>query len=316
MARNRKRRSIRVGPLVFGLSWTAVVIGAVVLVIGLAALIPTRATEFASHASPATSYADAVNRIVQRQEADDRVAVPAGRSVLLTHGARTARVVVLFHGFTNSPRQYEHLAGLLHARGDNVYIPRLPHHAERGGRAATLAQVTAEDLRGTADSAVDAADGLGDSVIVAGVSAGGTIAAWLAQNRQDVHRAVIIAPLLEIGRLPSFFDNPLMNFALRAPNVTRNEAPDSQRPDRELGVASRGVAQILRLGVAGPRGGGGDQGAHVVAYQFPRSLGLPHDIAEEAHPNARPDVVYPALIALIHGEPPPKVLGDNRVWPP
>lgn len=348
MARNRKRRSIRVGPLVFGLSWTAVVIGAVVLVIGLAALIPTRATEFASHASPATSYADAVNRIVQRQEADDRVAVPAGRSVLLTHGARTARVVVLFHGFTNSPRQYEHLAGLLHARGDNVYIPRLPHHAERGGRAATLAQVTAEDLRGTADSAVDAADGLGDSVIVAGVSAGGTIAAWLAQNRQDVHRAVIIAPLLEIGRLPSFFDNPLMNFALRAPNVTRNEAPDSQRPDRELGVASRGVAQILRLGVAVRRAAlaapprtreivfvtnasdhtvraqpvlalarrWNDQGAHVVAYQFPRSLGLPHDIAEEAHPNARPDVVYPALIALIHGEPPPKVLGDNRVWPP
>src|SRR5258708_19379914 len=83
MARNRKRRSIRVGPLVFGLSWTAVVIGAVVLVIGLAALIPTRATEFASHASPATSYADAVNRIVQRQEADDRVAVPAGPALPL-----------------------------------------------------------------------------------------------------------------------------------------------------------------------------------------------------------------------------------------
>ena len=56
--------------------------------------------------------------------------------------------------------------------------------------------------------------------------------------------------------------------------------------------------------------------AHVVVYEFPRSLGLPHDIAEEAHPNADPAVVYPALIALIHGDAPPDVLAEHRLWPP
>jgi len=293
------------------------------------------------------SYADAVDRITRRQEADDRVAAPGGRSVFMTHGMPTARVIVLFHGLTNSPKQFEHLAALLYAAGDNVYVPRLPQHAERHGNAKTLAHLTAEELRACADSAVDVARGLGDSVIVAGVSAGGTIAAWVAQNRPDVRRAVIVAPVFAIGRVPSFLDTPLMNFALRIPNLTRSDAPDSLRPDRELGVSTRAIAQVLLLGSAIRRAADespprtrdivflmnandhtvktaaavalahrwSDQGTHVVVYQFPRSLGLPHDIAEEAHPNANPAVVYPALGALIRGEPPPAVLASHRLWP-
>jgi pimeloyl-ACP methyl ester carboxylesterase len=168
-------------------------------------------------------------------------------------------------------------------------------------------------------------------VIVAGVSAGGTIAAWIAQNRPDVHRAVIVSPVFAIGRLPSFLDTPLMNLALRLPNVTTNEPADSLRPDRELGVSTRAIAQILRLSVAVRRQAeatpprthdivfvlnGNDhtvkrppvlalarrwteEGARAFVYEFPRSLGLPHDIAEEAHPNANPAVVYPALRVFI-----------------
>jgi alpha-beta hydrolase superfamily lysophospholipase len=266
----------------------------------------------------------------------------------MTHGAPTARIVVLFHGLTNSPKQYEHLAALLYASGDNVYVPRLPHHAERNGNARTLASLTAEELRQCADSAVDVAQGLGDSVIVAGISAGGTIAAWIAQYRPDVRRAVIVAPVFQIGRVPPFLDAPLMNLALRIPNLTRYDQPDSVRPDRELGVSTRAIAQVLRLGVAvrqaadesSPRTHDivfvtnandhtvktspavalarrwSEHGARAVVYQFPRSLGLPHDIAEEAHPNANPALVYPALEALMHGESPPPALATHRLWPP
>jgi alpha-beta hydrolase superfamily lysophospholipase len=266
----------------------------------------------------------------------------------MTHGHRTARVVVLFHGLTNSPRQYEHLGDILYEAGDNVYIPRLPHHAERDGNAKTLASLTAEELRACADSAVDAAQGLGDSVVVAGVSAGGTVAAWVAQNRPDVGRAMIVAPLLGIGRVPSFLDAPLMNLALHIPNLTRNDSPDSLRPDRELGVSTHAIAEVLRLGVAvreaadstAPRTrdiifvmNANDHtvkrspavalarrwamhGTAAVVYMFPRSLGLPHDIAEEAHPNANPGLVYPTLQALIHGEPAHSALANHRLWPP
>ena len=327
--------------------WVEVVAGAALLVIALMALVPPGAADFSSHPAPASSYDDAVNRIVMRQQRDDRVAAPGGRSILMTHGVRTARIVVLFHGLTNSPKQYEQLGAILYEAGDNVYIPRLPHHAERNGNAKTLASLTAEELRACADSAVDAAQGLGDSVVVAGVSAGGTLAAWVAQSRPDVRRAVIIAPLLEIGRVPSFLGAPLMNLALHIPNLTRNESPDSLRPDRELGVSTHAIAQVLRLGVAvraasdstAPRTrdiifvmNANDhtvktapavalarrwamKGATAIVFQFPRANGLPHDIAEEAHPNADPALVYPTLEALIHGHPAKSALASHRLWP-
>lgn len=329
------------------MAWIRFGASAAILLIVLASVIPASAFNFPSHAAPARSFREALDHVAARQQADNRVAAPGGQSILMTHGARTSRVVVLFHGLTNSPKQYEHLAILLFAAGDNVYVPRLPHHAERNGNARTLAALSAEELRGSADSAVDVAQGLGDSVIVAGVSAGGTVAAWVAQYRSDVRRAIVVAPLFAIGRMPSFLTAPLLNLTLRIPNLTRNEPPDSLRPDRELGVSTRAVAQVLRLGAAVRRTATqqpsrtrdvvfvvnandhtvktppaialardwSDRGANAIVYQFPKALGLPHDIAEEAHPNANPAVVYPALVALIHGAPPPSVLADNRLWP-
>jgi hypothetical protein len=191
--------------------------------IALAAVIPPHAAECVAHAAPAAEYVDAVSRAVRQQRADDRVAAPGSRTVLLTHGGRTARVVVLCHGVSESPRPYEHISERLYGSGDTVYVPRLPHHAARNGTARTLTGLTAEELRQCAESAIDIAHGL-------------------------------------------------------------------------------------------RRWSGG--GASVTAYECPRSLHLPHDIAEEAHPNANPAVVYPAREAVIHGERPLPVLSGHRLWPP
>jgi esterase/lipase len=325
----------------------ATLAAAAALVIILAAAVPVRTAGLVSHAVPAMSYDDAVERIVRRQEADDRVAAEGGRSIFLTHGIRSARAVVLLHGFTNSPRQFEHLAAMLYAAGDNVYVPRLPHHAERNGTAKTLASLTAEELRDYADSAMDVADGLGDSVVVAGLSAGGTVAAWIAQTRGDAQRVMIIAPLLAIARVPQLLETPLMNLALRIPNVTQADSPDPSRPDRELGVSSRAIAQVMRLGTAVRRTAAltpplvheivfvtnandktvktapvvdlarvwSRAGSAVTVYEFPRSLGLAHDVAEEVGPHAQPTLVYSELLALIHGKPPLGALAGHRVWP-
>jgi esterase/lipase len=51
---------------------------------------------------------------------------------------------VLLHGFTNSPTQFQGVGERLFAIGDNVYIPRLPHHAEREAPVSALSRVRAE----------------------------------------------------------------------------------------------------------------------------------------------------------------------------
>jgi len=306
------------------------------LVVGLAAAIPLRSGDMRSHPSPAADYGSAVERVNRRQAADDRVVAPSGRTVLLTHGVRTPRVDILLHGFTDSPNQFAELADSLFQGGDNVYVPRLPHHGERSGDARALAELTAVQLRRTADSAVDVAAALGDTVVVVGLSVGGTMAAWIGQHRREVRRVVMIAPAFEAGRVPSRLDSYLINLTERLPNVTRRAAPDTARPDRTPGFATHALAEVLRLGAAvhseaerkPPKSAEfvlllNDRdrtvksaaalrlaraweahGARVSVYVFPASLGLPHNVLDGRGMSGQPEIVLPSLVALAHGEPP------------
>src|SRR5690348_683665 len=134
---------------------------------------------------PAT-FEDAVAMIALRQAADDSVVVAGGRTLLLSHGARTARVFVLLHGFTDLPEQFVVVGQHLFAGGDNVYIPRLPRHAERHSPMRSLGRISAEELARFGDSSVTIARGLGDSIVVVGLSAGGVIAGSVAQAHPEV----------------------------------------------------------------------------------------------------------------------------------
>lgn len=306
------------------------------LVLGLAATIPLRSGDLRSHPFPVANYRSAIDQIERRQAADDRVVAPGGRTVLLTHGVRTPRVDVLLHGFTDSPSQFTELADSLYQRGDNVYVPRLPHHAERSGDARALAGMTAVQLRQTADSAADVATALGDTVVVVGLSVGGTMAAWMGQHRPEVRRVVMIAPAFEAGRVPSRLEGLLINLTERLPNVTRRSAPDSARPDRNPGFATHAIAEVLRLGksvektadrtppkaaefafmlndldrtvsMAGSMKVAKEwdaHGARVSVYAFPASLGLPHNVLDGREPGGQPALVLPELIALTEGESP------------
>jgi len=306
------------------------------LVVGLAATIPLRSGDLRSHPFPVANYRSAIDQVERRQAADDRVVAPGGRTVLLTHGAPTPRVDVLLHGFTDSPSQFTELADSLYQRGDNVYVPRLPHHAERSGDARALAGMTAVQLRQTADSAADVAAALGDTVVVVGLSVGGTMAAWMGQHRPEVRRVVMIAPAFEAGRVPSRLEGLLINLTERLPNVTRRSAPDSARPDRNPGFATHALAEVLRLGKAVEKTADrappkaaefafmlndldrtvsmagslkvakewDAHGARVSVYAFPASLGLPHNVLDGREPGGQPALVLTEVIALTEGESP------------
>jgi carboxylesterase len=314
----------------------AILAAAALLLMALVAFIPVHTGDLGSRPHPFPSYASASAAATRQQQSDDKVAAVGGRSIVLAHGRATARAIVLLHGFTNSPHQFDSLADVFYREGDNVYVPRLPHHAERGGGASALARITAEGLRDAVDAAVDIARGLGDSVIVVGLSGGGTMAVWVAQFRGDVRRVVIIAPLMGVSHVPSVLEIPVLSLAIRAPNITHADPPDAREPDRELGWTTHGVGQILRLGLAVRRASmrtppavrdirmllnAHDQtisrsavlalgrrwtqhGAAVRVLELSDSLGLPHDVIDPRQPIRRTDIVYPMVHALARGQIP------------
>ena len=135
------------------------------------------------------------------QARDDSTILPLGRTTLYEHGAPAQTAVVLFHGFTNCPQQYDLFAQRLHAGGCNVLIPRLPEHGDRNRMTTRLEHMTAAQLTSTANDAVAAARGLGRRLVVSGLSLGGVLAAWLATQRDDIDLCVCLAPAFGIDHL-------------------------------------------------------------------------------------------------------------------
>lgn len=304
---------------------------AVALVVLLTALLPTSTDSLVPHPHPAADYDAAVAR-ARLVEHGDSIATAAGRSMLRVHGHRTPRAFVLFHGLTNSPYQFRDLADSIYAAGDNVFVPRLPWHALPNGRQRELARITATALRDVGDTSIDIASGLGDTVIVFGLSLGGTMAAWVAQYR-SVGRVVIAAPALGVSHVAAALETPLMNLALRLPNYSHDDPADPLRADRMPGWCSRGIAQMMELGLAARRGArdgaprtrvirmlvnAHDQtvsrtliddlvaswrgkGSAVETYELSDTLRLPHDLVDPTERGAKPSVTEPVILALLYG---------------
>jgi len=301
------------------------------------AVVPIDTRPLGSVARPAIDHAGSVARFAAVAEAERDSTMEDARSVLLDHGTRTPRVVVLVHGFTNSPRQFRELGQLLFERGYNVLIPRLPEHGLRAGDVGALKSITAERYRDFADRAVDDARGLGDSVLVVGLSAGADVAIWIAQHRPDVTRVVVIAPAISLARVPGLFDAPVMNLMTRVPNMTFHQKPDTLRPHAYFGVSTRGVGQTLRFGASVMRDverkapavrdlalvvNANDRtvdaapvariaelwrdrdGARTAFYRFAADLRLPHDVIDATQRCGMPDVVYPVVVALLEARAP------------
>jgi esterase/lipase len=298
--------------------------------------------------APATplAYEDAASRVAARQAAESSVVVRGLGSILMTHGHRTPRAYVLLHGFTDVPLQFQTVGQHLFATGDNVYIPRLPHHGERVGPVRALGRVRALELAAFGDSAVEVARGLGDSVIVVGLSAGGAITGAIAQAR-EVRRAVLIAPAIAPGDMADEdAERTLLAIASRLPEYTRKSAPsDTANPEYVQGISSRGLAEVLGLGrrvrdeankhapatkdiafllnerdvtVSEPASVDlaqrwHDHGATVTIYRFPSSAGLPHNVMETDARGGNVQIAFPVVEALARSTDPPKTVSVDSL---
>ena len=295
-------------------------------------------------ASP-LAYEAAIARVVAIQAAESSVVVRGLGSILMTHGHRTPRVYVLLHGFSDVPDQFRIVGEHLFATGENVYIPRLPHHGERAGPVRALGQVRALELAAFGDSAIGIARGLGDSVIAVGLSAGGAITGAIAQHR-EIRRAVLIAPAIAPGEMADEdAERALLAIATHLPEYTRKNAPtDTTHPEYIQGISSRGLAEVLGLGrrvrddaakrapatkdiafllnerdatVSEPASADlaqrwHEHGATVTIYRFSSSARLPHNILEIDARGGNVAVAFPVVEALARSiDPPPTVSVDS-----
>jgi pimeloyl-ACP methyl ester carboxylesterase len=324
--------------LVRALVRTALILVLVMVALWALFYVSFNAVLRAAHASlssrpnPAADYAEAISRFQQMQQNEGPEINPVARSILLTHGQRTERAVVFFHGYTNCPQQFRQLGETVYGMGYNVLIPRLPRHGVADRKVENLSPLKAEELRDCADASVDIACGLGQKVYVAGLSAGGTLAAWIVQNRAEVARAVLIAPALGFSRHEGTrLQKALALFLPMLPDIrtdwfsTDPDCPAHCYP----GFSSKALGQLLRVSLAiyagalerSPRvqevvlvTSQSDESVNdVIAWQlmglwrskglyelasvdFPKAMKVGHDMIDPAQRDQKTQAVYPVLV--------------------
>lgn len=294
------------------------------------------APELRAHPDPCPTYAASLARVEALCAQDTAEVNPLCRTTLLTHGRRTGRAIVFWHGYTNCPRQFHTLAERFFENGYNVFIPRLPLHGMADRMTDTLVDLTTEALLAAADTSIDIACGLGEQVTVAGLSASGVMAAWAAHERAEVERAVIIAPGFAFKLVPAPLTRLVTRVARALPNRfiwwdPRARASSAGPLHAYPRFSTHALAEFNRIAfdvqdrvrqakplarsllvILNERDPAVDNevtldlvrrwrewGAEVRVYTFPAGLKLMHDLIDPDQPAAQIDVVYPKLIELM-----------------
>jgi carboxylesterase len=102
--------------------------------------------------------------------------------------------VVVLHGFTGCPFSMRPIADALANLGYAVELPLLPGH---GTAVEDLVAMRWEDWSGAAAAAYDDLAARCRRVAVVGLSMGGGLAAWLAEQRPELAALVLINPLVQ-----------------------------------------------------------------------------------------------------------------------
>jgi acetyl esterase/lipase len=263
---------------------------------------------------------------------------PLCRTRVYTHGRRTERALLLLHGFTNCPQQFDALGLRFHEQGWNVVIPRYPRHGYSDRLNTSIAELRSDQLIAAANRSAEAAAGLGERLTVAGLSLGGILTGHLAQNRDGIERAVLIAPMFGLRPLPGPALAAITRIAQVLPNRYlwwNRKLKDGIGPPHgyprfathayaALFETGKGVIKAARSAApkapqicvitndAEPRLDNRftfqlidiwrRHGATVRTFEFPKSDDLPHDLIDPANPNQNTDLSYPVVMRMIAGD--------------
>ncbi len=318
-------------------TWQKTVITAGTLLFSWVFFRPLGRKNLKSVPKPVSCYGEAIERIESMQNREKSKVRKEGRTILFTHRKKTEWVVILLHGYTNCPQQFKELGRRIFERGCNVFIPRMPHHGLRDPLTKDHARLTAATLTAYTDEVIDLAEGLGNKTGVVGISAGGTMAGWVALSRSDVHHCVLISPVFGYYGIPFYLTKPFMHVFLTLPNFfgwwDATKKATLWRPRYVYPrYAMRTLAELLRLGfevIRLLRSGAATTSpvtfiinkndsaisneanyqvlrlwrekhpGYVSLCEFDKGLELDHDIVDPEHEKQKTELIYPTILDFI-----------------
>ncbi|MFZ4115188.1 MAG: alpha/beta hydrolase [Chthoniobacterales bacterium] len=284
---------------------------------------------FTSTPHPAASYEEALKKFsaIEKQEAALPLS-PEGHSRLMVHGTKTESVFVLLHGLSSCPQQWVPLATLLFDRGANAVILRARDAGHANIFNKKQNEQSGQDLVDQAATSLDIAAGLGDQVILVGLSAGALGASWMAQHRDGIDRVVLISPFFSPYQWSVPVCDIVMSLLARLPNFYIWKKGYESDPSYVYpGYGTQCVAKTLQLSRAirsfqGPLKAGqmdilfsgadlvvnrqliehvvkkwSDQNpGKVFKYEFPASLGIGHDCIDPNKHDSKTERSYPVIL--------------------
>ena len=300
---------------------------------------PISTSGLESQIAPVATYEEAIVHARAMQESDKQEpALDVCITKLHDHGKQTEHVIVLLHGFTNCPEQFNELGKGYYEAGNNVFIPRMPYHGLSDRLTDALVNLTAENLAAFGDQAINIARGLGKKITVMGISGSGTLVTWLAQNRPDVNFAFAIAPLFGLAFVPPSLTLLFERIALLLPNFFLWWDPRT-KADNPFSIyysypryPTRALVEIMRLGMItrvqaekSPPAAGNitmiindaepaisnaeifkfvrlwqrHGKGNLREYHFEKDMNLPHDIITPGTPGVPIGDVHPRLINAV-----------------
>ena len=282
-------------------------------------------------------YSDAIRIAASIQGLDGPNVNPQCHTRLYSHGHRVERSLVLLHGFTNCPQQMDALGKHFFERGWNVFVPRYPRHGYTDRLNTSIADLRAEHLIALTNRSAEVGVGLGERVTIAGLSLGAILTGLLAQTRDGIERAVLIAPMLGLKPIPGPVLSAASRLAPRLPNFYmwwNSQLKDRLGPTYgyprfsthayaalfEVGRllvksartnAPRSRVTVVITNAAEPRLDNRFTyrlirswracGATIATYVFPLTDHLPHDLIDPGNAEQNTALVYPVINRFIEG---------------
>jgi carboxylesterase len=145
--------------------------------------------------------------------------------------------VLVLHGFTGNPQSMRPLAEAVAAAGYSVDLPLLPGH---GTSLDDMLPTRWDDWSQAAEAAFQALAARCDRVAVAGLSMGGTLTCWLAEEHPEIAGIAVVNPLIEApdeefrGGIRSLLDAGTEVFDAIGSDIAKEGAVEAAYPGTPL----------------------------------------------------------------------------------